>query len=612
MAKKVRCQPFPSHLAIGLSFFAVLLCCGEFVRIEMMLKEQKNTIRQMEEKTKLKQNEFQDRNNKMTKQQNEKIKQLEIKISHNERFEFIRKRQEREKRDVSSQFIKHKRNHSDELIQYIPKIIEAIGALQLEKKIPGPRGPQGEKGPKGDPGPEGIRGPKGDPVLPLSPPSIVMSHSSNLTVTEGHSAVFNCSVSSNPQSVVVWSKLNGFLPSGRATDDGRGILKIVNTDYHDTGIYMCKAENIVGKREGRFNLEVYFRPRITSNQPIRYERIGDNITLPACPVKGHPKPNITWSKRGRALNNRTAIKNERLTITESTKEDSGQYVCEAKNFLGSDKAVGFTLIVADLPIFIKKPPSAYASREGSTLTLNCSAEGDPDPVIQWRKEKGDLPIGRYEIRDTSLILRDLKVEDAGVYVCTATSAGISDATAKTNLNLKPAECSSIYKQGKRRNGVYTVWPDNQGKIKVYCDMTTDGGGWTVFQRRKDGSVDFFRNWTDYKRGFGNLTGEFWLGNDFIHRLSAKKNSSLRVDLGDWDGTKIYAKYGQFKIETEADNYKLRVVSYSGGVDGFLGKIYLMISVLMSQPAVSHNLVASEKFREKKELSRQGILLPKTS
>ncbi|KXJ07352.1 Ficolin-2 [Exaiptasia diaphana] len=176
---------------------------------------------------------------------------------------------------------------------------------------------------------------------------------------------------------------------------------------------------------------------------------------------------------------------------------------------------------------------------------------------------GDLPIGRYEIRDTSLILRDLKVEDAGVYVCTATIGGISYATAKTKLTLKPAECSSIYKQGEKQNGVYTVWPDNQGKIKVYCDMTTDGGGWTVFQRRKDGSVDFYRNWTDYKRGFGNLTGEFWLGNDFIHRLTTVKNSSLRVDLGDWDGTKIYAKYGQFKIEDEADNYKLRVSLYSG-------------------------------------------------
>ena len=94
-------------------------------------------------------------------------------------------------------------------------------------------------------------------------------------------------------------------------------------------------------------------------------------------------------------------------------------------------------------------------------------------------------------------------------------------------------------------------------------MRTDGGGWTVFQRRQDGSVDFFRGWNDYKAGFGQLTAEFWLGNDKIHRLTASRPSSLRVELEDWSGSKAYAKYGKFNISDEQAQYRLEVGSYSG-------------------------------------------------
>ena len=106
-------------------------------------------------------------------------------------------------------------------------------------------------------------------------------------------------------------------------------------------------------------------------------------------------------------------------------------------------------------------------------------------------------------------------------------------------------------------------PDGKGSFNVYCDMRTDGGGWTVFQRRQDGSVDFYRRWNDYKSGFGQLTAEFWLGNDKIHRLTAARPSSLRVELEDWDGVRVFAKYGNFKIGDEQVKYRLEVGSYSG-------------------------------------------------
>ena len=62
-------------------------------------------------------------------------------------------------------------------------------------------------------------------------------------------------------------------------------------------------------------------------------------------------------------------------------------------------------------------------------------------------------------------------------------------------------------------------------------METDGGGWTVVQRRMDGSVDFSRDWFGYENGFGNLNFEFWLGLSKIYRLTkGGQDTQLQVKL----------------------------------------------------------------------------------
>jgi hypothetical protein len=124
-------------------------------------------------------------------------------------------------------------------------------------------------------------------------------------------------------------------------------------------------------------------------------------------------------------------------------------------------------------------------------------------------------------------------------------------------------CSSLYKSGTRYDGVYTINPDGLGSFQVRCDMQTDGGGWTVFQRRQDASVDFYRGWQDYKNGFGDLNGNFWLGLDEIHRLTKSGQNFLRVDLMDWTNETAYAKYGSFSVASESDGYRLDLGSFSG-------------------------------------------------
>ncbi|XP_011405942.1 PREDICTED: ficolin-2-like [Amphimedon queenslandica] len=140
---------------------------------------------------------------------------------------------------------------------------------------------------------------------------------------------------------------------------------------------------------------------------------------------------------------------------------------------------------------------------------------------------------------------------------------ISIATAQAQSTpCHPRDCKEAYESGNTCSGVYTIKPDKLPAFEVYCDMS-NGGGWTVFQRRMDGSVDFFLNWADYEKGFGDLNEEFWLGLNKINRLTAGQSNNLRVDLADFDGNKKYATYSTFDVGNAAVNYTLTVSGYGG-------------------------------------------------
>ena len=125
------------------------------------------------------------------------------------------------------------------------------------------------------------------------------------------------------------------------------------------------------------------------------------------------------------------------------------------------------------------------------------------------------------------------------------------------------DCYDVLNNCNPKSGVYTIQPDSRPPFDVYCDMDTDGGGWTVFQRRQDGSEDFYRNWVNYTNGFGNLSNEFWLGLEFIHRLTNGSKCSLHIDLEDWSGNKRYAQYGSFQVRDASTMYRLEVSGYTG-------------------------------------------------
>ena len=127
----------------------------------------------------------------------------------------------------------------------------------------------------------------------------------------------------------------------------------------------------------------------------------------------------------------------------------------------------------------------------------------------------------------------------------------------------PKDCSEItFGAGQNRpDAIYPYGLANKS-VLVNCACTSDGI-WTVIQKRFDGSVDFYRNWTDYKEGFGDVSGEFWLGNDVIHQLTTSANYTLKIVLTDWDNVTKYTIYNSFNIANEADGYRLTVGEWSG-------------------------------------------------
>ncbi|KAK3587900.1 hypothetical protein CHS0354_014412 [Potamilus streckersoni] len=127
----------------------------------------------------------------------------------------------------------------------------------------------------------------------------------------------------------------------------------------------------------------------------------------------------------------------------------------------------------------------------------------------------------------------------------------------------PRDCLDIQLMGHNTTGIYKIYPTGTMGFSVQCDMDTDGGGWTVFQRRVDGTVNFARGWTEYQVGFGNLKGEFWLGNQQLHLLTTQGWYELRVDMRQTNGHRFYAAYNVFSVESPKDRYRLFADGYSG-------------------------------------------------
>ncbi|XP_061019302.1 tenascin isoform X5 [Dama dama] len=171
---------------------------------------------------------------------------------------------------------------------------------------------------------------------------------------------------------------------------------------------------------------------------------------------------------------------------------------------------------------------------------------------------------------TSYSLTDLSPSTHYTARIQALNGTLRSKTVKTTFTTTgvlyrfPRDCSQAMLNGDTTSGVYTIYLNNNKtqKQEVFCDMTSDGGGWIVFLRRKNGREDFYRNWKAYTAGFGDLREEFWLGLDTLSKITAQGQYELRVDLRD-HGQSAYAVYDRFSVGDSRTRYRLKVEGYSG-------------------------------------------------
>ncbi|XP_050047583.1 uncharacterized protein [Dermacentor andersoni] len=200
----------------------------------------------------------------------------------------------------------------------------------------------------------------------------------------------------------------------------------------------------------------------------------------------------------------------------------------------------------------------HNSRKLAHLARSLDQAVNREVLDEWKRKQEDL----------SSILRNMTEE---VPKMRKNITRLEGEVEKFEDNL-PQDCSSniSHPTNGQHSGVQLIHPHGAKKARlVFCDMQTDGGGWTVVQRRCDGSQDFYRNWDDYKQGFGDVSGEHWLGNDALHEITSSGNYSLRIDLWDVSGNYKFVEYDHVVVGSEAQRYRLEVLGYRGNASNAL-------------------------------------------
>uniref|UniRef100_A0A7N6C1R7 Roundabout, axon guidance receptor, homolog 3 (Drosophila) n=1 Tax=Anabas testudineus TaxID=64144 RepID=A0A7N6C1R7_ANATE len=282
----------------------------------------------------------------------------------------------------------------------------------------------------------------------------IVEDPSDLIVSKGEPATLNCKAEGRPPPSIEWYKDGERVETDR--DDPRShrmllpsgslfFLRIVHgrRSKPDEGIYTCVARNYLGEDISRnASLEVaILRDDFRQAPSDVVVAAGEPAVLECVPPRGHPEPTVSWKRN----NVRVSTKDERVTmrggklmISHTRKSDAGMYVCVGTNMVGERDSDPAELVVYERPVLVRRPVNQVVM-EDETVDFLCEVHGDPAPTVRWRRDEGELPRGRFEIRNgNNLRLFRVKEQDEGTYTCTSeNSVGKTEASAMLQVHVPP-------------------------------------------------------------------------------------------------------------------------------------------------------------------------------
>ncbi|XP_028312888.1 hemicentin-1 [Gouania willdenowi] len=272
----------------------------------------------------------------------------------------------------------------------------------------------------------------------------------DVTASIGENITLPCFARGFPRPTVTWRRQDGKRIPRKTESHSRtvqledGHLLIQGVWLDDESLYICEAKNQFGtvQAEARVSVTGLEPPLLAQAAPVITTGIGQSLSIPCMLLDGIPLPERHWSRDGKPvqLNGRMFLRSDgSLFIERTVPEDTGTYVCTAVNVAGT---MNITVsLEVHVPPQINAGPYHYVANEGVAITLSCETKGVPKPDVGW--SKGRQPLSREHSSlqsdpDGYLHIPHPTAEDAGIYICTATSAvGYASREIQLSVNTVP-------------------------------------------------------------------------------------------------------------------------------------------------------------------------------